>query len=100
MAQLIVVYWRDIPAQIIVRQGRRTERRKLPERFEQAIDRAAMKAGARDEDAYLEEWRRGDPVDVSGDPAQLADLHCSRLDTEFPPERLRSLIASLGREPA
>jgi hypothetical protein len=58
MAQMTVVYWRDIPAQVIVKQGRKAAKRQLPERFEQAIDRCAMKVGARDTDAYLAEWRR------------------------------------------
>ena len=45
MADVTIVYWRDIPAQVIVGKGRRGTKRALPERFEQAIDRAAMKAG-------------------------------------------------------
>ncbi|MEZ5826402.1 MAG: virulence factor, partial [Geminicoccaceae bacterium] len=40
MAQKIIVFWRDIPAQVIVKAGRKTARRQLPERFEQSIDRA------------------------------------------------------------
>jgi hypothetical protein len=52
------VYWRDIPAQVIVGKGRRGAKAPLPERFEQAIDRVAMRIGAHDEDAYLREWRR------------------------------------------
>ena len=36
MAQITVVYWRDIPAQVIVKQGRTAAKRQLPERFEQA----------------------------------------------------------------
>jgi hypothetical protein len=52
------VYWRDIPAQVIVGRGRGGAKAPLPERFEQAIDRVAMRIGARDEDAYLREWRR------------------------------------------
>jgi len=68
-AQRIIVYWRDIPAQVIVRQGRRAERRELPERFIQAIDAAAMAVGARDSDAYLSQWRRGAPVPCGEDLA-------------------------------
>ena len=60
MAQLIVVYWRDIPAQVIVKRGRVTAKRQLTERFEKAIDRAAMRANLRDTDSYLAEWRRAD----------------------------------------
>ena len=54
MAEVVIVYWRDIPAQVIVGKGRRGQKRPLPERFEQAIDRAAMKVGAEDTDAYLQ----------------------------------------------
>ena len=48
MAEVTIVYWRDIPAQVIVKRGRKAERRELPERFIQAIDRSAMKAGLGD----------------------------------------------------
>ena len=55
-----IVYWRDIPAQVIVGKGRRGAKVQLPERFEQAIDRCAMKVGAQDTDSYLAEWRKCD----------------------------------------
>jgi hypothetical protein len=58
MAEVTVVYWRDIPAQVIVGKGRRGSKVQLTERFEQAIDRCAMKIGAKDADAYLAEWRK------------------------------------------
>ena len=73
MAQRIIVYGRDIPAQVIVRQGRTAEKRELPERFIQAVDRCAMRVGARDSDAYLAEWRRGDPEPVGDDLKAEAD---------------------------
>jgi len=60
MAQLTIVYWRDIPAQVIVKQGRQAAKRQLTERFEKAIDRAAMRAKLRDTDSYLAEWRRAE----------------------------------------
>ncbi len=96
MAKLTIVYWRDIPAQVIVKQGRTTARRQLPERFEQAIDRCAMKVGARDTDAYLAEWRRGEPVPVEGDMEAVAEAEATRLDTEFDVERIKALIANDG----
>jgi hypothetical protein len=73
MANVVIVYWRDIPAQVIVGKGRRAEKRILPERFEQAIDRAAMKVGAGDSDAYLAEWRKAAPVSVDGEDAAVAN---------------------------
>ena len=60
MPDVTIVYWRDIPAQVIVGKGRRGAKKQLPERFEQAIDRAAMKIGAADTDSYLAEWRKAE----------------------------------------
>ena len=72
MPDVTIVYWRDIPAQVIVGKGRRGSKAPLPERFEQAIDRAAMKIGAKDSDAYLSEWRKAAPYEVAGDPSEVA----------------------------
>ncbi len=96
MAKLTIVYWRDIPAQVIVKQGRTAAKRQLPERFEQAIDRCAMKVGARDSDTYLAEWRRGEPAEVEGDLEEVAEAEAVRLDTEFDVERIKALIANGG----
>ena len=96
MAQVVIVYWRDIPAQVIVGKGRRAEKRILPERFEQAIDRAAMKVGAEDTDAYLAEWRKAAPVTIEGDDAAVADAEAARLDAEYDRERIKALITNDG----
>ncbi|MEM7427509.1 MAG: virulence factor [Pseudomonadota bacterium] len=95
MAQLTIVYWRDMPAQVIVKAGRKKESRKLDERFEQAIDMAAMRSGASETDAYLEEWRR-DVTEVDGDIAQIADKTQADLESEFDQDRLKALIANGG----
>ncbi len=75
MPNLTIVYWRDIPAQVIVGKGRGAAKVQLPERFEQAIDRCAMKVGAKGDDAYLAEWRKVDMGEVEGDPAQARARH-------------------------
>jgi hypothetical protein len=93
------VYWRDIPAQVIVGKGRRGAKVPLPERFEQAIDRVAMRIGARDADAYLAEWRRVDMDEREGDPAEIAAAEAARLDAEYTAETLKALIAADGRMP-
>ncbi|MCX7565453.1 virulence factor [Sulfitobacter sp. F26169L] len=97
MADVVIVYWRDIPAQVIVGKGRRGQKRILPERFEQAIDRAAMKTGEVDTDAYLAEWRKADPYSVEGEDAAVADAEAARIDAEYDRERLKALIANDGR---
>ncbi len=96
MPDVTIVYWRDIPAQVIVGKGRRGAKRQLEERFEQAIDRAAMKVNAKDADAYLAEWRKAEPFEVEGDPAEIAEAQALRLETEYDQERVKSLIANDG----
>lgn len=96
MAQVTIVYWRDIPAQVIVGKGRRGAKRQLPERFEQAIDRAAMKVGAAETDAYLAEWRKAPPYEVEGDAEAVAEAEAARLDREYDQERLKALIGNDG----
>jgi hypothetical protein len=96
MPEVTIVYWRDIPAQVIVGKGRRGTKRPLPERFEQAIDRAAMKVGAQDTDAYLAEWRKAAPVEMAGTPEDVADAEAARLDAEYDRERIKALIENDG----
>jgi len=97
MPDVTIVFWRDIPAQVIVGKGRRGAKRQLEERFEQAIDRAAMKVGAKDADAYLAEWRKADPYPIDGDPAEIAEAEALRLEAEYDQTRLKSLIDNEGR---
>ncbi len=96
MADVIMVFWRDIPMQVIVGKGRRGTKRALPERFEQAIDRAAMKSGAAESDAYLEGIRKAAPFTVEGEDAAVADAQVVKIDTEYDQARLKTLIENDG----
>ena len=96
MAKLTVVYWRDIPAQVIVRAGRESAKRALGERFETAIDRAAMTAGLYGSDDYLDQWRRGEATDVGDDLEAEADRAAERLDADYDDARLKALVHGGG----
>ena len=96
MPDVTVVYWRDIPAQVIVGKGRRGSKRQLEERFEQAIDRAAMKVNAKDADAYLAEWRKADPYPMDGEPDAIVEAEALRIEAEYDNERLKALNAKDG----
>jgi Virulence factor len=98
MASLIVLYWRDIPSQVIVKSGRSSAKRELSERFVRAIDAAAMHAHASDADAYLAEWRRSDPVPCGDDLEAEAEAAAHRLETEYDTHRLAQLAKHNGRE--
>lgn len=96
MPEVTIVYWRDIPAQVIVGKGRRGSKRVLDERFEKAIDRCAMRVGAKESDAYLAEWRKAAPYSVEGAPEEIAAAEAARLEAEFDDERLKALILNDG----
>ena len=98
MAQLVVTYWRDIPAQVSVKRRREAARRELPLRFTEAIDMCAMRVGARDSDAYLAEWRRGDAIEVGDDLEAEADRALADIDTRYDAERLKALVKNEGRD--
>lgn len=100
MADRIIVYWRDIPAQVTVKKGRKAAKRELPLRFTEAIDMCAMRSGAHETDAYLAEWRRGDPVAVSDDMEAEADKAVAEIEQTYTKERLVALVKAGGKEAA
>ncbi|MBU4531047.1 MAG: virulence factor [Hoeflea sp.] len=98
MANCIIVYWRDIPAQVIIKKGRATAKRELSLRFTEAIDMCAMRTGAAETDDYLAEWRRADPVEVSDDLEAEAEKAAAELEAAYDKERLVALVKGGGRE--
>ncbi len=101
MASLIVMWWRDIPAQVIAERGRGRRREsvkvELTDRFAKAIDAAAMRDGSTSTDAYLEDWRRGEPTECGDDLDAEAKAAADALEAQYDAERLRALIASAGK---
>jgi hypothetical protein len=98
MANLTILYWRDIPSQVVVKAGRASAKRELPERFIKAIDSAAMRSGAAGTDEYLAAWRRGEPIACGDDLETEAERAAARLQTEYDNARLAKLAAQDGRE--
>jgi hypothetical protein len=97
MASLVILYWRDIPSQVIVKAGRKSAKRELPERFIRAIDAAAMRSGASDTDAYLADWCRADPVECGDDLEAEAEAAAAKLEAEYDNARLAQLSQNEGR---
>ena len=96
-----VVYWRDIPAQVKIRSRLERIGRELPERFQKAIDRAAMLAGLTSTDGYLEEWHTSDWVVVDEafqtlEPSQVAEKLLQEIESRYLPDRIQSIISNKG----
>ena len=103
--QKITVYWRDIPSQVIIRKGRTRGKALLPQRFQAAIDRAAMRAGRGGSEEYIADWRREtetwSPAGVT-DGAPSEDLHAvaaaeaRRLEAAYHDDDLQKLVKNFG----
>ena len=95
-----IISWRDIPAQIKVRAGVTRISRSLSERFQAAIDEAAMKEGLIGTDEYLAMWRTSQWLEREGAPEEVALALVTELETAYLQERLTDLVARGGRSSA
>ena len=95
MPELTVILWRDIPAQVTCGSGRSAARAVLSDRFQEAIDAAAMAAGLSGTDGYLAEWRR-DPRTRDGDAAAAVTAEVEHLEVTYTDEMLARLVLGRG----
>jgi Virulence factor len=98
MGQLIVISWRDIPAQVVVKRGRETAKVQLSQRFQEAVDRAAMRAGKGSSDAYLADWKRSSPRPCGDDLSAEAQAEAARLESRYSDQDLERIIRAKGND--
>lgn len=96
MGQLSIISWRDIPAQVVVKRGREAAKVQLSQRFQEAIDRAAMRAGKGSSDAYLADWQRSAPRAVGDDLESEAAAEAARLEAQYSDADLERMIRAKG----
>ncbi len=96
MAHLIIISWRDIPAQVVVKRGRETAKVQLAPRFQEAVDRAAMRAGKGSSDAYLADWKRSAPRPCGDDLKAVADAEAAAIEQRYSDEDLERMIRAHG----
>jgi len=102
MAKITIVYWRDIPAQIIAEQGRGRNRKQfkieLGKKFIVSIDSAAMKSGAEGSDDYLSDWRRSAPEEISDNLELEVNKLKKEIEEKYSNSKLKELISNGGFE--
>jgi hypothetical protein len=96
MPSLSIISWRDIPAQVIVKRGRETAKVQLSARFQEAVDRAAMRAGKGTSDAYLADWKRSEARPCGEDIQAEAAAEAARLEARFSDADLEVLVRAKG----
>jgi hypothetical protein len=99
VADLTVIWWRDIPVQVMVRgAGRERARVQLPDRFQEAVDLAATRVGLIGSDDYMGQYRRdtrpcGDDLDTE------AQAEAARLESAYGDDELMGLVRAGGVRP-
>ena len=98
MPKIVTIYWRDIPSQVTVQEGRKRVKKLLPARYQEAIDRAAMRAKKTDTDAYLDDWVRVNKKG-EGDLDEILESTVAAIEAKYTDEKLGILIRNKGLEP-
>jgi hypothetical protein len=98
MAQVQIIYWQDFPAQVQAKDEGGTVRLPLPERFQQAIDAAAMSGGLTGTDAYLDDWQHGGWEEHPGSAQEAAEAVRDQIIADYPPKRLAEMVRGAGKE--
>jgi hypothetical protein len=96
MPLLSIISWRDIPAQVVVKRGREAAKVQLSARFQEAVDRAAMRAGKGSSDAYLADWKRSEGRPCGEDLQAEAAAEAARIEAAYSDEQLETLIRAKG----
>lgn len=98
MSKAQVIYWRDIPTQVVIGSGRKAIKRPLADRFLVAVDKAAMADNVTSDDQYLEDWRKVDADAPGADPQDSAEQLAKTLEESYPASRLAELARRGGKE--
>jgi hypothetical protein len=96
MAEYQITYWRELPSLVVVRDGSDVTKSPMPQRFQEAIDEAAMRLGDVSSDAYLAGWARGDWTPADGTPTSVADDVVARLEVQWSPEQVGAFLDGLS----
>ena len=97
--EIVLIMWRDIPAQVNGTLAGEKHGYILPHRFQKAIDRAAMVAGKKDAHEYVGEMRRVSYPITGTDLVECVEDIANSIDTEFTNERLHALVDNGGWDP-
>ena len=83
MARYTILYWQDIPSVVEAGKGRKRHKIQLSQRFQELIDAVAMRKGLFGTDSYLEQWRRGEPMEREGTPQDVSEAVARDIESEY-----------------
>jgi hypothetical protein len=94
-----VTYWRDLPSMVAARDGEHVTKSPLAQRFQEAIDEAAMRLGDTGSEAYLDGWVRGEWTSTEGGGPEVCDRVVADLEGQWSAERVTAYLDALGPAP-
>lgn len=93
-AEVVTIYWRDIPAQVNGQRGRERHQLLLSSKFQRAVDRAKRKAGIYTAEEDIAQWRR--VSEACDDHVLAAEAQAAALEAEYSKEYLGKLAYAGG----
>ncbi|MEY3470045.1 MAG: hypothetical protein RLZZ575_505 [Actinomycetota bacterium] len=97
MSEYQITSWKNIPSLVTVREGDKVVKTQLPQRFQEAIDEAAMRLNKTDADSYMNGWNRSEWIKADGEPAIIAEQVVAGIEKDFSEENLAALLDELGK---
>ncbi len=98
MATVQVLYWHDIPVQVRASAGRERRSVSLSDRFQEAVDRAAMVVGVIDSDDYTDLYAWGDAQEREGSPQEVAQAVAAELEAQYAEINWRATAEALRKQ--
>jgi len=95
MIEYQITYWQQIPSMVVFKNESETTKSILANRFQEAIDEAAMRIGAVDSDAYLAGWNKGEWIKQEGNLSEVSEKIVSELEEQYPQEKILEILANL-----
>ena len=96
MPKLKIIYWNDIPGQVVIRDGRYSTRMRLAPRFMKAIASASHRLKKQRKDVLFDPWRNVDQP-FNGDIREQAKILVHALEEEYSESVLDQLIRAGGK---
>jgi hypothetical protein len=91
-----ITSWRELPSLVVARMGEQVAKVPLPQRFQEAIDEAAMRLGETSSEAYLDGWQRSPWEPGAGAPAHVAAQVVEQLEERWPERAVTEFLDGLG----
>ena len=83
MTTYSILYWQEIPSLVEAKDGETTSKAQLSDRFQELIDKTAMRRDLFGTDAYIEGFKKGPYIETEGTPEEAVRVVKEGLENNF-----------------